>query len=57
MLKEKHYKGKRIDQFSAHAIADVEIWCNCLPRKILGYSTHDELFEAELDKIYQQDAA
>lgn len=50
-------KGKRIDQFSAQAIADVETWCNSLPRKILGYKSSDELFEAELDKIYQLDAA
>ena len=50
-------KGKRIDQFSPQAIANVETWCNSLPRKILGYATPDELFEAELDKIYQLDAA
>lgn len=50
-------KGKRIDQFSTQAIADVETWCNSLPRKILGYATPDELFEDELDKIYQRDAA
>lgn len=50
-------KGKRIDQFSIQAIADVETWTNSLPRKILGYKTPDELFEDELDKIYQVDAA
>lgn len=50
-------KGKRIDQYSLQDIADVEIWCNSLPRKILGYKTPDELFEDELDKIYQVDAA
>lgn len=50
-------KGKRIDQFPLQAIANVETWCNSLPRKILGYATPDELFEDELDKIYQQDAA
>lgn len=29
-----------------------EHWCNGLPRKLLGYRTPDELFEAELDRIY-----
>ena len=50
-------KGSRIDHFSLQDIADVETWSNSLPRKILGYMTPDELFEDELDKIYQQDAA
>ena len=50
-------KGKRIDQFSFQDIADVETWCNSLPRKILDYRTPDEIFEEELDKIYQIDAA
>ena len=27
-------------------------WANTLPRRILGYRTPDELFEAELDRIY-----
>ena len=50
-------KGKRIDQYSNQQIADIETWCNSLPRKILGYRTPDEIFEEELDIIYQQDAA
>ena len=50
-------KGKRIDQFPLQTIADVETWCNNLPRRILGYRTPDEIFEEELDKIYQLDAA
>ena len=45
-------KGKRIDSFTDDQLNQVEIWCNSLPRKILGYRTPDELFEAELDKIY-----
>lgn len=45
-------KGRRIDSYSDEQICQIEIWCNSLPRKILGYSTPDELFEAELDKIY-----
>ena len=50
-------KGKRIDQYSNQQIADIEIWCNSLPRKILGYRTPDEVFEDELDLIYQEGAA
>jgi IS30 family transposase len=50
-------KGKRIDSFTAEQISDVETWCNNLPRKILGYRTPDEVFEEELDKIYQVRAA
>lgn len=45
-------KGKRISDYGLDAIARIEDWCNSLPRKILGYRTPDELFEAELDKIY-----
>ena len=46
-------KGKRIADFTSQQIAEVKIWCNCLPRKILGYRTPDEIFEEELDQIYQ----
>lgn len=46
-------KGKRIDSFTNDQISDVETWCNSLPRKILSYRTPDEVFEEELDKIYQ----
>lgn len=45
-------KGRRIDDYSLEQIANIELWCNSLPRKILGYQTPDEVFEAELDKIY-----
>lgn len=45
-------KGKRISDYGMDAITRIEDWCNNLPRKILGYRTPDELFEAELDKIY-----
>ena len=50
-------KGKRINQYNVQEIFDVETWANSLPRKILGYKTPDELFEDELDKIYQVDSA
>lgn len=46
-------KGKRIDDFTCQQISDVETWCNSLPRKLLGYRTPDEIFEEEIDRIYQ----
>jgi IS30 family transposase len=46
-------KGKRIDDFTSQQISDVETWCNSLPRKLLGYRTPDEIFEEEIDRIYQ----
>ena len=45
-------KGKRIDSYSDEQIAQIEVWCNGLPRKMFGYRTPDELFEDELDRIY-----
>ena len=45
-------KGERISDYGIDAIARIEYWCNNLPRKILGYKTPDELFEAKLDEIY-----
>ena len=47
-------KGKRISDFDVDYIADIEVWCNSLPRKILNYRTPDEVFEDELDLIYRQ---
>ena len=34
-------------------IANSETWYNSLPRKLLGYRTPDEIFEQEVDQIYQ----
>ena len=45
-------KGKRIADYTPRQIADIETWCNSLPRKILSYRTPDEVFEDELDRIY-----
>ena len=45
-------KGKRIESYSDEQIAQIEVWCNGLPRKRLGYHTPDELFEEDLDRIY-----
>jgi IS30 family transposase len=49
-------KGKRIDGFTGQQISDVETWCNCLQRKVLGYKTQDEILEEEIDRIYQATA-
>lgn len=45
-------KGKAISNYSTDSIANIENWCNTLPRKILGYKTPEDLFEAQLDLIY-----
>lgn len=45
-------KGNRMDGYSSDEISLIEDWCNCLPRKILGYHTPEELFEQNLDVIY-----
>ena len=45
-------KGKRIDSYSNEQIAQVEFWCNRLPRKLLGCRIPNERFEPELDRIY-----
>ncbi len=41
-----------MDSYSSDDILGVELWANALPRKILGYKTPDEAFEAELDVIF-----
>ena len=46
-------KVKRIDSYTEQQIADVELWCNGLPRKVLGYRTPEEVFDNELDNIYR----
>jgi len=46
-------KGKRISDYGLDEISNIELWCNSLPRKILGYRTPDEIFENELDNIYR----
>jgi IS30 family transposase len=45
-------KGKKISDYSQEVIDRIEEWINGLPRKILGYKTPEEQFEAELDLIY-----
>ena len=50
-------KGKRISDFDADYISNIEMWCNSLPRKILNYRTPDEVFEDELDRIYRRSAS
>ena len=50
-------KGKRISDFDVDYIADIEVWCNGLSRKILNYRTPNEVFEDELNLIYRQTAS
>lgn len=45
-------KGVSMSGYTVDDIAYMADWANGLPRKILGYHTPDELFEAELDRIY-----
>lgn len=50
-------KGKRIDSYSIDDIFAIEMWCNHLPRKVLGWRTPEEAFEAELDQVYAAEPA
>ena len=52
---KNHHLFKKLSRKSKQNRAKVNK--NSLPRKLLGYKTVDELFEEELDKIYQVDAA
>lgn len=46
-------KGESMNDYSLEDISEIELWCNSLPRKILDYKTPDEMFEAEIDKLYE----
>ena len=52
MLRRFIPKGKSIANYTADEILIFADIINELPRKQLGYKTPDELFEAELDRIY-----
>jgi IS30 family transposase len=52
MLRRFIPKGKSINDYSADEIMIFADIINGLPRKSLNYHTPEELFEAELDKIY-----
>ena len=52
MLRRFISKGKSIDDYSADEIMIFADIMNALPRKLLGYHTPEELFDAELDRIY-----
>lgn len=47
--------GRRIENYSDDDISFIADWSNGLPRKLLGYKTPEELFEAELDHIYSKE--
>lgn len=48
-------KGKSIENYSAEQILSFADEMNALPRRDLGYSTPEELFEAFLDQVYSVD--
>lgn len=52
MLRRLIPKGQSIDDYSADEIMIFADIMNALPRKLLGYHTPEELFDAELDRIY-----
>ena len=52
MLRRFNPKGQSIDDYSADEIMIFANIMNALPRKLLGYHTPEELFDAELDRIY-----
>ena len=52
MLRRFIRKGKSIDDYTADEIMIFADIINGLPRKLLGYHTPEELFDAELDRIY-----
>ena len=52
MLRRFIPKGKRISDYSPDEICFFADCINGLPRKILGYSSPEELFEMQLDTIY-----
>ena len=52
MLRRFLPKGKSISDYTADEIFFFADCINGLPRKILGYSTPEELFESQLDRIY-----
>ena len=48
-------KGISIDKYSAEQILCCADEMNALPRKLLGYSTPEELFDEFLDQVYSVD--
>ena len=52
MLRRFIPKGKSISDYTADEICFFADCINGLPRKILGYSSPEELFEAQLDRLY-----
>lgn len=52
MLRRFIPKGQSISDYSADEICFFADCINSLPRKILGYCTPEELFEAQLDRLY-----
>ena len=51
MIRRKHPKGTDFDDVSKAQLQETEDWMNNYPRKILGYSTSNRAFKAELEKL------
>lgn len=45
-------KGRSVDSYSAEQILSFADEMNALPRRVLGYSTPEELFDSFLDQVY-----
>lgn len=45
-------KGTSIDSYTQEQILEISYMINSMPRKVLDYQTAEELYEAELDKVY-----
>ena len=52
MLRRFILKGKIIDDYTANEIMVFADIINGLLRKLLGYHTLEELFDAEIDRVY-----
>lgn len=48
MIRRFISKGRSMNNYSRSSIERVQIWCNSLPRKILGYQTPDEASAVEI---------
>lgn len=51
MIRRRYPKGTRFDDISDDEIRDLENWINDYPRKALGWSTANKMFEKELAQL------
>ena len=45
-------KGQDIDKYDDAYIQSIQDWMNLYPRKIHGWRTANDLFDAEINKLY-----